>query len=265
MAGLNHTNAPAQLKGIVCRLKGPEDWLSIEGAGDAVLALKGDGTLWSWGPHCYPSRINTQSNWIDIAIYRHNYIALKSDRTIWQFVTAENNPDVKVAHLEARLFDSSQHWIEIQSTGNWLFGQSQDGSYWIWCDPRIFPGNTRHAEQKPPWIFLETPGSIEPGFFKETLDGLLVVDQTGVLFNYSGKLKGAEVVWKKERVDKGTKWVAACSFGSPWVTQYDRGAVIYYGLTRDGSVWHWGLPLRPRRMMIPYSMRPRRIAGLWEE
>jgi alpha-tubulin suppressor-like RCC1 family protein len=81
----------------VTTLLGGNNWKSIAGGVDHTIALKTDGTLWTWGDNAYGQLgVNNTTdrstpvttllggtNWKSIAAGRFNTIALKTDGTLW--------------------------------------------------------------------------------------------------------------------------------------------------------------------------------------
>jgi alpha-tubulin suppressor-like RCC1 family protein len=76
---------------------GSTDWSKISAGHDHTLALKKDGSLWSWGRNhrgqigngtvetrTVPTRIGS-ANWISIAAGHHFSIAIKEDGTLWSW------------------------------------------------------------------------------------------------------------------------------------------------------------------------------------
>jgi alpha-tubulin suppressor-like RCC1 family protein len=71
------------------------DWIEVSARGGYVLALKSDGTLWSWreanpdedrGPaegQPTPVRVGRDSNWLHVASGGRHAAAIKTDGTLW--------------------------------------------------------------------------------------------------------------------------------------------------------------------------------------
>ncbi len=73
-----------------------ETWRAINAGENQTLAIKTDGTLWSWGGNAggqlgngtnsnvyFPAQIGTDTNWISVSGGYNQSIALKSDGTAW--------------------------------------------------------------------------------------------------------------------------------------------------------------------------------------
>ena len=71
-------------------------WLKVKCGGEFTVALKSDGTLWSWGfngngqlgignktTQYAPTQIGTDTDWIDVVAGGIHCLALKSDNSLW--------------------------------------------------------------------------------------------------------------------------------------------------------------------------------------
>ncbi len=76
------------------------NWAAINGeVGQHTLALKKDGTLWTWGQNNFgqlglgftnnyvdtPTQVGTANDWVDIASGSYHSMALKADGTLWSW------------------------------------------------------------------------------------------------------------------------------------------------------------------------------------
>ncbi len=78
-----------------------DDWLQISAGGSHSLALKEDGTLWSFGDNSNgmtghntddgvtltPTQVGIDADWSQISAGNHHSMAIKSDGTLWSFGT----------------------------------------------------------------------------------------------------------------------------------------------------------------------------------
>ena len=122
-------------------------WLSIATTYHAV-ALKTDGTLWSWGRNANgqlgqnwvtntsaPVQIGTDTNWSSIAVGTDFSIALKTDGTLWawgrnfygqlsQNDTIDRSSPVQVGALTT--------WLAIAASYSNILAIKTDGTLWGW-------------------------------------------------------------------------------------------------------------------------------------
>ncbi|UKB81209.1 T9SS type A sorting domain-containing protein [Chryseobacterium sp. MEBOG07] len=83
-------------KSIPVQIGTATDWVSIASGGYHTLAIKSDGTLWTWGDNnygqlgdgstvavSYPTQIGTATNWKSVTAGTNHSIALKTDGTLW--------------------------------------------------------------------------------------------------------------------------------------------------------------------------------------
>ncbi|OXM87400.1 fibronectin type III domain-containing protein [Paenibacillus rigui] len=124
------------------------DVFSIAAGYEHSLALKNDGTVWSWGRNdfgqlgngttanqSYPVQVSGLSNISAIAAGWYNSVALKSDGTVWTWgrnhkgqlgngTTNDSNTPVQVANLVGVK--------AIYSSGEFTLALKNDGTVWAW-------------------------------------------------------------------------------------------------------------------------------------
>ena len=124
-------------------------WLRVSAGFQHTVALKTDGTLWSWGRNIFgvlgigisgdkkvPTQESTGSIWVDIKASNNYTVALKTDGTLWSW---GNNlygqlGDGTVAHKNTAVQENSHstHWVSIDSGGSHTVALKDDGSLWAW-------------------------------------------------------------------------------------------------------------------------------------
>jgi alpha-tubulin suppressor-like RCC1 family protein len=129
---------------------GGNNWKSVAGFGFHTVALKTDGTLWSWGRNNYgqlgdntttdrSTPVTTflgGTNWKSIATGGYHTLAIKTDGTLWSWganisgqlgindTTSRNTPVTTIA--------GGTDWKSISSGYRFSLAIKTDGTLWIW-------------------------------------------------------------------------------------------------------------------------------------
>ncbi len=145
--GVNNTTSRSTP---VTTLLGGNNWKSIAGGFGHTIALKTDGTLWSWGLNISGQLgINNLSdrstpvttllggnNWKSVACGDRHTIALKTDGTLWswgfntQGQLGVNNTTFRSTPVTTLL--GGTNWKSIACGGNCTIAIKTDGTLWTW-------------------------------------------------------------------------------------------------------------------------------------
>lgn len=127
------------------RVGSDTDWKAIKAGVSHCMALKKDGSLWTWGQNSYGqigvgflsprepiTRIGFETNWISIRPGAFNSFGLRTDGTIWMwgldFAPRGNNPIPTQLGTETNwtaIAAGDYHLIATDSGGtNWLIGSN---------------------------------------------------------------------------------------------------------------------------------------------
>jgi len=124
-------------------------WSAVAISNASAVALKTDGTLWTWGAggsgalgqgnttnYSFPRQVGALTTWAAIAALSSAVIAVKTDGTLWSWgagtsgqtglgtVTARSSP-VQVGALTT--------WSKVSAgQGNKCYGIQTDGTLWAW-------------------------------------------------------------------------------------------------------------------------------------
>ena len=137
------------------------DWLQVATGGDHTVALRSDGTLWSWGLSVYgqlgdgtystdvynftallhksiPVQVGTDNDWVSVAASDYYTLALKSDGTMWEWgdntLGSFGHPDITGGPYtnKPKQIGRDHDWVNI-SAGAWhSLALKSDGTLWAW-------------------------------------------------------------------------------------------------------------------------------------
>ncbi|MFC1584786.1 hypothetical protein ACFL5V_04500 [Fibrobacterota bacterium] len=126
------------------------NWISVAAGGSHTLAIKSDGTLWSWGGNSHgqlglgdfrnrniPTRIGSQKDWFSVAGGGKHTIALKTNGTLWTWGAGEacqlGDGRREDSNRPARP-DTGNDWIAVSAGAQHSLAMKADGSVWAWGD-----------------------------------------------------------------------------------------------------------------------------------
>ena len=137
-------NSPGTVAG------GGTTWCAIQAMAYASLAIKIDGTLWSWGcnasgqlgdgttvSRCSPGTTwGSYTTWCKAGGMRNTAIALKKDGTVWTWGPAASGQlgdgTTTIRCSPGSIWGSYTSWCEISSGSSTLAAIKTDGTLWTW-------------------------------------------------------------------------------------------------------------------------------------
>jgi alpha-tubulin suppressor-like RCC1 family protein len=124
------------------------DWKSVSAGSSFNIALKFDGTLWSWGLNNYgqlgdgttinkysPIQIGIANNWIVISTYGTSCFAIKIDGTLWAWGYNLNGilgDGTTINKSTPTQIGISNNWKNISVSELHILALKTDGSIWSW-------------------------------------------------------------------------------------------------------------------------------------
>lgn len=140
-----------------------KDWVAVSAGQNHSVALKADGTLWSWGASFYgelgdgtkgrsftPERIGDSGDWKMAEAGDNHTLALKTDGSLWAWgfntkgqVGNGTTQDQLVPVRIGRANDGVQVWGGILCS----LALKADGSLWVWGDQLV-----QRKSQPSPWL-----------------------------------------------------------------------------------------------------------------
>jgi alpha-tubulin suppressor-like RCC1 family protein len=234
----------------------PEDLYTIGGGTFFNLAVKNNGTLWTWG-YGYRGQLGNATiatnistpittfsggtNWKEISAGNDHVAAIKTDGTLWVWGYA-NNGQLGTSDLIPQrstpitTFAGGTNWKQISSGNNNTAAIKTDGTLWTWGGG--FSGELGNADT----TLRSTPITTFTGGtdWKQVSVGsghLIAIKTDGTLWTWGnsnfGQLGNASSV-------KTSTPVTTFAGGTNW-KQVSAGLYSSTAIKTDGTLWTWGM------------------------
>jgi hypothetical protein len=245
------------------------DWQAVASSGHTV-ALKQDGSLWGWGGNKNgqlgqpeadyvpaPVQIGAATNWTHITAGQDNTLAANRDGEVWEWGWV-GQPPRGTGEGARRL------WIPRRIASGIVWKKLFDGSWGLSTLGEVW------ILRRSAWAFgmEDRPVRCQVLGVRDAMLGWNLawsIDGEGRLLrwtegpNSQTRHIGVPTANKPRRVGSRSDWVAVG--GNPQWT--------LFGLTADGGLWTWGMPLMPlgkyENTWLPPSQRPHQVALLRAE
>ncbi len=222
----------------------PNDWTAVSGGGDSCVALRSDGTLWSWKYHPSESGgdvrhtpVNYSNDWAAVSASARHVLALKRDGSLWAW-GANLNGMLGLGDERERLVptrvDAARDWASISAGLVSSLAVKRDGSLWAWgagCNGRL--GLDDYADRLVPTRVGETSTWSAISAWGEHS---LALQRDGSLWAWGDNKYGEFGLGDQLRSRLGPTRVGEAN---DWVMAR-AGSHCSFGLKRDGSLWAWG-------------------------
>jgi alpha-tubulin suppressor-like RCC1 family protein len=131
------------------RVGAATNWVSIRAGGVSAAGIQSDGSLWIWGGSpklgntaprspenlLVPTRLTSETNWVDVAVAFNLWLAVKSDGTLWAWgrnahIFTGNPPEAGEAPAQ---IGHGTSWQAVWSSGGGYHHllRQKDGSFWV--------------------------------------------------------------------------------------------------------------------------------------
>jgi alpha-tubulin suppressor-like RCC1 family protein len=225
------------------------DWKQVAAGGGYSLALKNNGTMWTWGNNWFGQlgiggtkespnavQVGTSTNWTKILAGDIQAVGLQSDGSLWFWgsLTGENK-DIKNFLVPTRLSPDT-NWVDACFGYFTMFAIKSDGTLWSWGREANFYTQAHDASLNATPMQVGTENNWQscassPGCFYHILkkkDGSLWALDASEHRQVKPVSEYKPVQLRKINLQKD---IVAFTAGG------DNIGVV---LTRDGEVWTWG-------------------------
>jgi alpha-tubulin suppressor-like RCC1 family protein len=124
------------------------DWASVAAGTFHTVAVKADGTLWTWGADSYgqlgdglevdnpwPAQVGTDTLWASVAAGASHCVALKRDGTLWTWGDGSSGQlgyGSGIVQRTPAQVGAATDWAFVAAAGNYTVAQKTNGTLWAW-------------------------------------------------------------------------------------------------------------------------------------
>jgi alpha-tubulin suppressor-like RCC1 family protein len=233
-------------------------WIAIASGAAFTIALRSDGTLWSWGGNTngqlgrgntelsfQMAQVGQDANWLAISAGGSHVVALRRDGSLWAWgdngsgQLGDGSKSVRYAPIR---IGTDSDWAAISAGQSYTVALKEDGSLWTWGDNAYGQlGDGTIAERLSP----SRIGSDDSWMAVDAGDlHVLALKDDGSLWawgrNDVGQLGdgSTEDCHAPESIASGYSWTAVAA-GGGYDSMYNPTRASF-ALRSDGTLWGWG-------------------------
>lgn len=233
-----------------------DDWSLVESGTSCAVAMKKDGSLWSWGysrygelgngtmiPKLLPTCIDKGKNWVQVSAGFAHTLALKKDGSLWAWGSNYYNECCIFSYdgtiAKPAQVGAGKDWARALSYGYTSLAIKKDGTLWGWGNNDGILGGSSGSSFYTPvkigndsdWMDISGSTSIIFGLKKDGTLWMWGSDYSHDLFSGTdGNYWSSKV---PVQVGKNKDWMkisAGNTFGNNYIM----------AIKKDGSLWGWG-------------------------
>jgi alpha-tubulin suppressor-like RCC1 family protein len=226
-------------------------WSTVSAGGNHTLAIKADGSLWSWGENRFfqlgdntqterviPRQIGSGKTWKAIAAGYGFSLALKKDGSLWawgansygQLGLGLTSLGFPISAIVPTQVGNSSDWAEIAVGDQFSLALKTDGTIWIW-------GNVYNIRNDGNLKGINAiPMMVDPANYWAAIAAgrtrAIAIHKNGTLWAWGGPPIG-------DGSSYGASGPVLIDTSKNWKSIH-AGAVHSLAIKKDGSLWGWG-------------------------
>jgi hypothetical protein len=229
------------------------DWVSISGGQTHSLAIKSNGTLWTWGHSDYgvlglnsaivrpsPVQVGTLTNWESVVASRFHSLAIKSDGTLWLWGSnsySQLGLNDGINRSSPVQVGSDTNWSVIAATVSTSAAIKTDGTLWAWGinnNGQLGQNNTQ-SKSSPTQVGTNTNWSKIQGA-KNRYD-MMALRTDGTLWSWGNASSEGVLGINSVGVNKSSPTQIA----GTWSNIFSYHEYIRFAMKSDNTLYGWGV------------------------
>lgn len=222
-------------------------WKKISASLAHTIAIKTDGTLWSWGSNLYgelgdgtsvdkysPIQIGTETNWANLSAGTNHTVAIKTDGTLWawgaNYYGQLGDSTTVYKHSPVQI-GTETNWASASAGDSYTLAIKTDGTLWAWgYNDKGQLGDGTTVDKYSP---VQINSNIHWASISAGESHTLAIKTDGSLWawgkNQFGQLGDNTTIDKYSPIKIGTNW-----------ERVKAGADYTLAIKTNGSLWAWG-------------------------
>ncbi len=223
-------------------------WAGMDAGFNHNLAVKSDGTLWSWGNNTsgqlgngnttsqpVAAKIGNNQSWVGVSAGKGHSLAIRADGTVFAW---GNNGNGQLGYISGAtqtdplMVGTDNDWTSISAGDGFSFGLKANGTLWAWGkNDKGQLGNNSNTGQNMP---VQIAGT---GWVSVAAGGrhTLALKANGTLWSWGDNSDGQLGIGNNtdyntpQQVGGDNKWTSIAA-----------GDAYSLALRNDGTIWAWG-------------------------